>query len=69
MTEIDTDKIITEGVKERLADIIENDIFHRYGTLIARNQAVFKLEYLDNLPLLLRKNPSLRKIDKSGLDW
>ncbi len=64
-------KRFEDGIKERLEEICEYDMFYKYGILIAKNMAKFDSEWIKNPAVLLRNVPEISKMhsEEDMLDW
>lgn len=60
--------IYAEGIKERLEDIVEDDIYHRYGVLIAQGKIDFSRDVLENTTELTKVVSKLWKRSET-FDW
>lgn len=63
------EKIFVEGIKEKIEELLDDDIFYRYGQLIGRGSADFNIEYLKNTVDLMKNVPSVKKSTKKTLEW
>lgn len=63
------DTVYIEGIKERLEDLVEDDIFHTYGMLVAEGKMDFDISLVGD-PSRLYKCIRLHKdIRKPSMEW
>lgn len=71
-SEVETsERVLREGIREKIMEVLDYDIFYNYGVLIASSEAVFDLELVGNTCELVKKFPAVLKMTRiaQNLDW
>lgn len=63
------DTVYIEGIKERLEDLIEDNVFHSYGMLIAEGKVVFDTDLIRNPAKLYMSARRHRKAGELSMEW
>lgn len=63
------DTIYTEGIKEKLEDLVEDDIFHTYGMLIAEGKTDFSMDLAVDPAKLYKCVHQYKDDRKPSMEW
>lgn len=69
MTESAAEKLFMEGIKERIEDLTEDDMYYAYGRLIAEGKLELSMECVSNSAQLASVVCKYRQGRKNTLDW
>jgi hypothetical protein len=61
--------VYNEGIKERIESFVDNDIYHKYGVLIAKGKVDFDLNALRDITSLVKIVSRYSKETERKLDW
>lgn len=69
MENMNLETIYNEGIKEKLEELIDYDIYNKYGALIARGDLEFDVNLLEDITSLVKAISSVKRGVSSTLEW
>ena len=69
MKNLNLDVVYNEGIKEKIESLIENDVYNKYGELIAKGLVDFDLNILDDFTYLVKVVSKYSKDTTKTLEW
>ena len=69
MNDLNLETVYIEGIKEKIESLVENDVYNRYGALIAKGKVDFDSKILEDMTEIMKVVAKFNKDIAKSLDW